>query len=338
MSNRLLRFTSRMQRRCFSVDESVKKSTKKDFEYCVDLVQNRDREGYLCGLLMPHDARRSYFAIRAFNVELASIKDARKSEGGEFDAASLALKIRVQWWQDALNQVFGDIDEQVAAGGISLDMATSCWNNPVVRLLNDAVHESNLTKRFLERLLEARAADLDVKQLATLAEAIDYSENTFSSLLYLSLESAGVRDDAADTVAYNAGIGIGLVTALRSARFRLVRGECAIPQELIAKGFPYHKFNLEDPKAEMTEGDVQMLQDAVFEMSQKASLHFSEARENQSVVPKHARPCLLPVVPAFHHLSKLEKVKYNIFDDTLLEQDQLTGLLLLGRTWLTGVF
>lgn len=152
---------------------------------------------------MPHEARRSYFAIRALNVELASIKDARKSEGSEFDAASLALKIRVQWWQDALNQVFGDVDEQVSAGGISLDMATSCWNNPVVRLLNDAVHESNLTKRFLERLLEARAADLDVKQQATLAEAIHYSENAFSSLLYLSLESADVSTTNEGIVSFN---------------------------------------------------------------------------------------------------------------------------------------
>lgn len=139
-------------------------------------------------------------------------------------------------------------------------------------------------------------------------------------------------------VACNAGIGIGLVTALRGARFRLAKGECAIPQELIAKGFPYHRFSLRDPEAEMTESDMQMLQDAVFEMSQKAYLYLSEARENQSVVPKHARPCFLPVVPALHHLSKLEKVKYNIFDNMLLEQDQLTGLLLLGRTWLTGVF
>lgn len=145
-------------------------------------------------------------------------------------------------------------------------------------------------------------------------------------------------DDAADTVACNAGIGIGLVTALRGARFRLARGDCAIPQALLRKGFPYNVFNLEDPSSEMTEGDMQMLQDAVYEMARTASSHLSEARENQSLVPKHARPCFLPAVPALHHLTKLERAKYNIFDDALLEQDQLTGLLLLGRTWLTGIF
>jgi hypothetical protein len=88
----------------------------------------------------------------------------------------------------------------------------------------------------------------------------------------------------------------------------------------------------------MTEEETKMLQEAVFQMVQTASSHLSQAREMQSVVPKHARPCLLPVVPALHHLSKLEKAEYNIFDDSLLEQDNLTGLALLGRTWLTGVF
>lgn len=139
-------------------------------------------------------------------------------------------------------------------------------------------------------------------------------------------------------MAQHAGIGIGLVTALRGARFRLARGECTIPRDLIPKSFPYYKLNLEDPKAEMTEEEMKMLQEAVFQMVQTASSHLSQAREMQGVVPKHARPCLLPVVPALHYLSKLEKAEYNIFDDSLLEQDHLTGLALLGRTWLTGVF
>jgi NADH dehydrogenase [ubiquinone] 1 alpha subcomplex assembly factor 6 len=199
MSSRVIRRIPSLQKRRFS---DVKRSKKKDFEYCVDLVQNRDREGYLCGLLMPHDARRSYFAIRALNIELASIKDgsmSRKVAGEQqqqqFDGAgsSIALKIRFQWWHDALNQIFGESTaNSPSKAGIALDMANSCWNNPVVRVLNDAVEESKLTKRFLERLLDAREADIDVQQVESVGDAINYAENTFSSLLYLSLETANV--------------------------------------------------------------------------------------------------------------------------------------------------
>ena len=139
-------------------------------------------------------------------------------------------------------------------------------------------------------------------------------------------------------VAHHAGIGMGLVTALRGARFRLAHGECTIPKELIPKSFPYYKFNLDDPKKELTQEEADMLKESVFQMVQVASSHLLEARELQSDVPKHARACFLPVVPALQHLSKLEKAKYDIFDDSLLEHENLKGLALLGRTWLTGVF
>lgn len=139
-------------------------------------------------------------------------------------------------------------------------------------------------------------------------------------------------------MAYHGGIGIGLVTALRGARFRLARGECAIPKELIPKAFPYYKFHSEDPKSELTKEEHDMLRESVQEMAILASSHLAEARERQSVVPRHARPCFLPIVPAQHYLEKLEKSKFDIFDDALLEKDQLRLLALLGRTWFTGVF
>jgi NADH dehydrogenase [ubiquinone] 1 alpha subcomplex assembly factor 6 len=147
-----------------------------------------------------------------------------------------------------------------------------------------------------------------------------------------------VREESADLVAYHAGIGLGLVTALRGARLRLARGECSIPRELIPPKFPYHKFEHDDPKSELNEEEHAMLREAVKQMVQVASSHLSQARELQGDVPKHARPCFLPVVPALHYLSKLEKANYDIFDDALLEPDQLTVLALLGRTWLTGIF
>lgn len=189
--------------RCMSTGNLTRNRNlrKQDFEYCVDLVQNRDRESYLCGLLMPQKSRRSYFAVRALNVELASIKDgsvSRQVGGAQFEesGASMALKIRVQWWRDAINQIYGDDPlatlGETDDGGLLSAMANSCWNNPVVRVLDYAVHESNLTRRFLERLLEAREEDLDVKQWGTMNEATAYAESTFSSLLYLSLETADV--------------------------------------------------------------------------------------------------------------------------------------------------
>jgi hypothetical protein len=46
------------------------------------------------------------------------------------------------------------------------------------------------------------------------------------------------------------------------------------------------------------------------------------------------------VIPALLFLSKLQEVDHNLFDTKLQvsEQGRLKLLLLLGRTWLTGIF
>lgn len=345
----------------------------KDFKYCVDLVQNRDRESYLCGLLMPPDARKSYFAIRAWNVELASIKDGStlKKPGGGTDSGgpNVALQVRYHWWWDALNQIYDNpqqdqnnksssINENdYAPFSVSDTLAASYLKNPIVRVLKYAVYEKQLTRRFIERLSEARETDLRSEQPETMTEMIEYADNIFSSLLYLTLETVDVRDESVDIVAQHAGIGIGLVTALRGIRMRLIRGECSIPKELFPPHFSYDKLiytnnssfaDEEDPNKPIDEAEEkeknlnkeerQLLKDAVEQICGLAYTHLSQAQELQSDVPKHARTSFLPLIPAMYYLTKLEKADYDIFDEKLLEHDNMTILALLGRTWLTGVF
>ena len=142
---------------------------------------------------MPAHARKSYFAVRAFNVEIASIKDGHESHRRRRSAgegSSPALRMRIQWWRDALGQLY-PINDATETPATNI-LAPACWHNPVVRALHVVEKESNLTRRFLERLLDARDADLDIQQMATMEDAKMYAEDTWASLLYLSLECAGV--------------------------------------------------------------------------------------------------------------------------------------------------
>ena len=86
---------------------------------------------------MPSSAREAYFALRAFNVEIASIKDSshliaghsrgassRSSStpsrfdnntfGGEEDESmgdsSLASRLRMQWWRDSIAEIYDYAD------------------------------------------------------------------------------------------------------------------------------------------------------------------------------------------------------------------------------------
>lgn len=206
---------------------------REDFDFCVNLVRERDREGFckchgvltlpsvipngaercvcdhvstasgfaVCGLLMPSKAQRAYFALRAFNVELASVKGGhnlrRKAEAGGLSdtPTTVALQMRMQWWKDALHEIFDDESSSAltATDPVLQNLSISCWNSPIVRALDRANEEVGFTRRFLDRLIDSRALDLEVQQLATIDDSINYADETVSSLLYLTLETVGVR-------------------------------------------------------------------------------------------------------------------------------------------------
>jgi NADH dehydrogenase [ubiquinone] 1 alpha subcomplex assembly factor 6 len=290
---------------------------------------------------MPAHARKSYFAVRAYNVELASVKDANEQRRASGETgSSLGLRMRMQWWRDALGQLYDDAPalDEPSPHGFLAHTAETCWHNPVVRALSIAIEEKDLTRRFLERLLDAREADLDIQQLATMDDATQYAEDTWSSLLYLSLECTGVRDDAADTVASHAGIGTGLTMSLRSTIHRSAYGEMAIPADLFPRPVPStYMMRRMDPEFPLDPENEEIMQNAAQHMAYEASQGLSKAREMQADVPKAGKACLLPAVPAMNYLSRLNRSKFDLWDPQLnVEQSRLTVLTTMGKAWLTG--
>ena len=321
----------------------------------------------VCGLLMPATIRDSFFALRAFNVELASIKDGHilRNQGSPSTQLSssttnsepadttIALQLRIQWWRDAIAEIFQTETSSGDLGKRNMgQLSISCWNSPVVRSLARAHEQCNLTQRFLQRMADAREVDLEIKQYETVNVLTSYAEDTVGSLLYLTLEACGVREEAADQCVGHAGIGIGLTTALRATPHRLATGgEVTIPAELLRAGFPYHQLiptyltseqdGDQRPNPSMHEDDCEQWREAVQQVAITATHYLTQAREQQSSVPKHARATLLPVVPALQYLEKLDKAQFNVFDSNLVagsKSDRLHLLFLLGRTWMTGVF
>ena len=276
----------------------------------------------VCGLFLPAKSRSSYYALRALNVELASIKDSRKATQNPNNPDSvLALQLRMQWWRGALDSMYSTNE--------AIDPAYT--KSPVVRALYQA-HNSDggdggtvFTKRFLERLVDAREADLSVKQYATMSELQTYSDETACSLLYLSLDCVGVRDDEADEVAMLAGRGIGLVTALRATPY-VMPLECPLPAEFLPKFFSFTN--------EWSEDDKEIFDEAVRFVAHTAQQNLMEARKLQAQMPVKA--VLLPAIPAILYLEELEKTKHNIFAAQDINRRKL--FFQLGRTWLTGVF
>lgn len=106
--------------------------------YCVEIVRKHDYESFLSGLLIPKEYRSAYFAINAFNVEIATIKDQIPRNN------TLAGKIRFQFWKDVLHQIYFD------------KKLSPSINQPVAQALEYYILKHNLTLRWFERSLEAR--------------------------------------------------------------------------------------------------------------------------------------------------------------------------------------
>lgn len=185
---------------------------------------------------MPSSAQEGYFAIRAYNVEIATIKDAASSTSsfsrrhgsfhtntednntmGDVDP-SFTSRLRMQWWADAITEIFdeytmevegnNDKDNDAQNGGFASTLSSSSASsslsslqgrsdlglhkNPTLRSLRRAVHEHQLTHRFLRRMTEAREVDLDVVQYDRLRDVAQYGEDTLSNMLYSTLECVGV--------------------------------------------------------------------------------------------------------------------------------------------------
>ena len=168
---------------------------------------------------MPPSAREAYFALRAFTVEIAGIKDSSRlvagratarggvgggggpsrfedNDGGGDSSSSPATRLRMQWWRDAISGMYegrnaaADDDEDDDDDGGYL--ASSARRNPTIRSLAYAVRTHDLTHRFLSRIVEAREADLDVAQHGRVRDVAQYGEDTMSNVLYLTLECLGV--------------------------------------------------------------------------------------------------------------------------------------------------
>ena len=167
-------------------------------------------------------------------------------------------------------------------------------------------------------------------------------------------------------VASDIGVGLGILTALRSAGFRATHGEFSIPLELARKHSVtvdmlrrewIESSNRTDDDVERMEGRAasrEALRGAVVEMANAARFHLHRARDNQSGIPREGRTALLPAVCGLHYLNVLEECNYDVLHPSLMggggrdadeigsngfERRRRLGLMfLLGRTWLTGTF
>jgi 15-cis-phytoene synthase len=133
-----------------------------DFDYCETLVRESDKDRFVATLFAPAPRRRALYALYAFNVELARVRElAREPMPGE---------IRLQWWREVLGG-----QRSVEAG-------------PVASALLATVIRYRLPVGVLSEMIEARSFDLYDDPMGSLAELDAYAGKTSSALMRLAAQ------------------------------------------------------------------------------------------------------------------------------------------------------
>uniref|UniRef100_U3ILA1 NADH dehydrogenase (ubiquinone) complex I, assembly factor 6 n=1 Tax=Anas platyrhynchos platyrhynchos TaxID=8840 RepID=U3ILA1_ANAPP len=273
-----------------------------EVQYCAELLRKRDYEGFLCSLLLPAESRTSAFALRAFNVELAQIKDSitQKTTG----------LMRMQFWRKAVEDIYCDNPP----------------HQPVAVALWRAVKRHNLTKMWFTKIIDEREKNLDDRAYRNIQELETYAENTQSALLYLTLEMLGVRDIHADHAASHIGKAHGIVTCLRATPYHSARRKVVLPMDICM----LHGVSQEDFIRGKQEKNVR---DVIYDIASQAHIHLEHARSFRKKVPAKAYPAFYCTVALDAYLYNIRKVDFNIFHPSLQRRSTLLPLYLYIRSW-----
>jgi 15-cis-phytoene synthase len=259
------------------------------FAHCEALVRDADKDRYLATLFAPAERRGALYALYAFNLEVARVREVAREP--------LAGEIRLQWWTDVLNAVRHG---EVAA-------------NPVAAALMATISAYALRPERLAAVIDVRRFDLYAEPMRTLAELESYAEGASSSVIAMAAQIlAGGGEDIAP-LARHAGIAHAVAGLLKAFAIHIGRGQLFIPLEVLAR------HGTDGLGAAQTPATPQ-LRAAMAELRKTARNHLLAAQQLMSSAPPAVLPALLPLALAGPTLDRMEQRGYDPFRPVELPQ------------------
>jgi len=223
---------------------------------CGEKVRQGDPVRFRTALFAPVDAREGLFALYAFNLEIAKI--------APMVSEPMIGEIRLQWWRDSLDMIFGD-------GAVR--------RHEVVEPLCAVVRSAGMPRAPFDALIDARACDLDPGFPASSEALQGYLRDTAGSLTLLAMHALG---GGSDDAALDAGQGVGIARYLDAVPVLASRGRKSLPGAIDWRTM--REGGTEDAFTAMVRGLAQDGRDAI-----------TRARSMRGAVPKAAAPAFLEV-------------------------------------------
>lgn len=168
-------------------------------KYCLDTLRRYDTPSSLLLPYIPSHARDAYVALRAFNIEVARTADTTSTP--------TIGAMRLQFQRDA----------------VSKSLAGSPPKQPIAILLAKVAEDlaymtegrSKFSKSWFMRIIDTREKYLSNPPYPSISALETYAENTYSTLLYLTLQALPMSSLTADHVASHIGKASGIAAVLR---------------------------------------------------------------------------------------------------------------------------
>ncbi|MCJ2057847.1 squalene/phytoene synthase family protein [Methylobacterium sp. J-048] len=180
--------------------------------HCEQLVREGDPDRYYATLFAPAAARPHLFALYAFSLTIARVREAASNP--------MAGEIRLQWWRDALQ---GEARGDVRA-------------NPVAAALEEAIRVNRLLRQPFVDLIDARVFDLYEDPMPRVNDLEGYCGETASALFRLaSLVIGNGTEPGGAGAAGHAGVAYGLTGLLRALPWHARSGQVYLPADVLAR-------------------------------------------------------------------------------------------------------
>lgn len=268
------------------------------FAAAAEDLRAHDRERYLADLFAPEPARRHLFALHAFNLEIARVRERVQDP--------MPGEIRLQWWRDVIG---GTARGEVAA-------------HPIAAALIETISLARLPPAALIALIDARVFDLYNDPMPSLADLEGYAGETASALIQCgAMILANPADPKSADAAGHAGVAQAIAALLAALPHHARRQQLYLPADLMEK----HGVRADDIFAGRMTPELGAL---LAEMRAIARRHLAEARRLIAPLDRGLLPAFLPVALVDPLLKRLDAIR-----DPFIEAPAIAPWLSQWRLW-----
>lgn len=166
--------------------------------YCLDIIRKYDSPSFTLQTFIPPPVLTAYLSLRAFNIEISRVADS---------TSHIPIgQMRMKFWRDTVSK---SLDGSPPKEPVALLL---CAAND---LLRDRNNGRGFSKNWLLRIITERERYLGNPPYPTLTSLESYSENTYSTLLYLTLSAFSLSSVTTDHLASHIGKATGVAAVLR---------------------------------------------------------------------------------------------------------------------------